>query len=120
MSCDQESSPDEDETHGKNVTFADSKFPSVPPPMKEPESDIEDKILRRREMAHLFQWYYPEGGWGWVVLVCACLSQALAVGFQMSFAHPLSTLIKERFLIGQEGGYWGNNFKMGKPEMTNL
>jgi hypothetical protein len=53
--------------------------------------DIEDRILRRREMAHLFQWYYPEGGWGWVVLGSVCLANAITHGFQMAFAmHVLA------------------------------
>ena len=43
------------------------------------------QILRRREMAHLFQWYYPEGGWGWIILLCAFLSQTLAQGLQVRF-----------------------------------
>ena len=56
--------------------------------------DIEEKILRRREMTHLFQWYYPEGGWGWVILICAFLSQTLAHGFQLSFSYPLGIAIR--------------------------
>lgn len=72
-------------------------LPLVPPPMKDSDTDIEEKILRRREMAHLFQWYYPEGGWGWVVLVCASLARALSQGFQWSFAFPLAELIQTQF-----------------------
>ena len=56
--------------------------------------DIEEKILRRREMTHLFQWYYPEGGWGWVILICAFLSQTLAHGLQLSFSYPLGIAIR--------------------------
>ena len=63
----------------------------------DPETDIEERILRRREMSHLFQWYYPEGGWGWIVLVCAALSGAIANGFQLGFGHPLAGLVKRRF-----------------------
>ena len=66
---------------------------------KEPELDIEEKILRRREMAHLFQWYYPEGGWGWVILVCAFISQSLAHGLQLGFAYPLGVAIRRRFYL---------------------
>ena len=61
--------------------------------------DIEEKILRRREMAHLFQWYYPEGGWGWVILVCAFISQSLAHGLQLGFAYPLGIAIRRRFYL---------------------
>ena len=69
---------------------------------KEPELDIEEKILRRREMAHLFQWYYPEGGWGWVILVCAFISQSLAHGLQLGFAYPLGVAIRRRFYLPAE------------------
>lgn len=65
----------------------------------EAELDIEEKILRRREMAHLFQWYYPEGGWGWVILLCAFVSQTLAHGLQLGFAFPLGVSIRRRFYL---------------------
>jgi hypothetical protein len=63
----------------------------------EADLDIEEKILRRREMSHLFQWYYPEGGWGWIILVCAMLSQMLAHGIQFGFSYPLGVAIRKRF-----------------------
>ena len=60
--------------------------------------DIEEKILRRKEMAHLFQWYYPEGGWGWVIVFVAALCQALGQGM-WHFGHtfPFSAAVKTRF-----------------------
>ena len=62
------------------------------------EMDIEDKILQRREMAHLFKWYYPEGGWGWIVLCAAMMSQALCHGvFQLGFSYPMGIIIRKRF-----------------------
>ena len=42
--------------------------------------------------------YYPEGGWGWCVLACACLARALAHGLQLSFAFPLAWRVARRFL----------------------
>lgn len=72
----------------------------------EADLEIEEKILRRREMAHLFQWYYPEGGWGWIVLLCAFLSQTLAHGIQFGFSYPLGVSIRKRFyLTTSENGY---------------
>ena len=50
-------------------------------------------------MAHLFHWYYPEGGWGWVILVCAFISQSLAHGLQMGFSYPLGVAIRRRFYL---------------------
>ena len=62
------------------------------------ELDIEEKILQRREMAHLFKWYYPEGGWGWVVLCAAMFSQAICHGgLQMGFSYPLGVIIRKSF-----------------------
>ena len=83
-----------------------SPLPTPPPPLKDPETDIEERILRRREMAHLFQWYYPEGGWGWVVLLCACLSRAIAEGMQLALAFPAAWEAAKKFRLGQgeEGG----------------
>ena len=65
----------------------------------------QERILRRREMVHLFQWYYPEGGWGFVVLACACVSHALAFGLQLGFGFPLAANVAERF---SESGGWGD------------
>ena len=59
--------------------------------------DIEDRILRRREMTHLFQWYYPEGGWGWVILFCSFVSLSLAQGLQWGFSFPMGAHVRKRF-----------------------
>ena len=40
---------------------------------------------RKRRIAGLFQHYYPEGGWGYVVLACGMAVQAVAHGAQLSF-----------------------------------
>ena len=62
------------------------------------ELDIEEKILQRREMAHLFKWYYPEGGWGWVVLCAAMFSQAICHGgLQLGFSYPFGVIIRKYF-----------------------
>ena len=61
--------------------------------------DIEDRILRRREMSHLFQWYYPEGGWGWVILLCSVLTLSLAHGIQWGFPYPVGALVRKRFSL---------------------
>ena len=64
------------------------------------EMDIEEKILQRREMAHLFKWYYPEGGWGWIVLCAAMMSQALCYGvFQLGFSYPMGIIFLKRLSV---------------------
>jgi hypothetical protein len=40
--------------------------------------------------------YYPEGGWGWVILFCACLSQCLSYGMLLS-TGTLLTSVTRRF-----------------------
>ncbi len=39
---------------------------------------------RKLRIASIFQHYYPEGGWGFVVLTCGALAQALAHGTQLA------------------------------------
>ena len=50
-----------------------------------------------RELRTLKQHYYPEGGWGWVVVLVACLVHSLVLGTQtvlasivISFGKPNS------------------------------
>ena len=31
------------------------------------------------------QHYYPEGGWGWVIIICAAIVQIFTSGIQLSF-----------------------------------
>ena len=44
---------------------------------------VSARTARKRRIAGIFQHYYPEGGWGYVVLLCAFLSQVLAQGLQL-------------------------------------
>ena len=45
----------------------------------------EAALQRKLRIASIFQHYYPEGGWGFVVLACGALAQILAHGTQLSF-----------------------------------
>ncbi len=49
-----------------------------------------DKKLR--DLRTLKQHYYPEGGWGWVVLAVGAVAQALAAGAQIALAMHLIKL----------------------------
>ena len=51
---------------------------------------------RKKRIASIFQHYYPEGGWGIVVLVCATMVQVLVHGLQLSFG-VLSPWICRKF-----------------------
>lgn len=48
-----------------------------PKPFVRPKTPIETRRFLRRH-------YYPEGGWGWVVLVASTLVQVLTHGLQLS------------------------------------
>lgn len=49
-----------------------------------------------RQLITLRQHYYPEGGWGWLVLGAALLVQVLSHGLQLA-AGLLYTPIQEKF-----------------------
>ena len=46
---------------------------------------VSARTARKRRIAGIFQHYYPEGGWGYVVLICAFFSHFLASGLQVGF-----------------------------------
>ena len=46
---------------------------------------ISARTARKRRIAGIFQHYYPEGGWGYVVLICAFFSQFISSGLQLGF-----------------------------------
>ncbi|KAJ8934321.1 hypothetical protein NQ314_013361 [Rhamnusium bicolor] len=49
-----------------------------------PASRAARLVADLRQLLTLKQHYYPEGGWGWVVLVCAVLVHILSHGFVAS------------------------------------
>ncbi len=46
---------------------------------------VSARTVRKRRIAGIFQHYYPEGGWGYVILFCAFMCQVLAHGLQFGF-----------------------------------
>ena len=56
------------------------------------------KSIRRKRIASIFQHYYPEGGWGIIVLVCGFFVELLSDGLQQSFGI-LITILSIRFRI---------------------
>ena len=71
---------------------------------------ISAKTLRKRRIASIFQHYYPEGGWGYVILLCAFLVQILTHGLQLSFGMFLP-IIFHRFRIA-------NPVEIGKKNIS--
>ena len=62
-----------------------------------PPSVTSTTARKRKEkevkQATIRQHYYPEGGWGYVVLCCASLVNILAHGLQMSFSVILVAIL---------------------------
>ena len=62
-----------------------------------PPSVTSTTARKRKEkevkQATIRQHYYPEGGWGYVVLFCASLVNILAHGLQMSFSVILVAIL---------------------------
>ena len=56
---------------------------------------------RKRRIASIFQHYYPEGDWGYVILVCAFLVQVFSHGLQMSYG-VLAMAIARRWRMPRE------------------
>ena len=57
---------------------------------------ITTKKKRKEELkqATIRQHYYPEGGWGYIVVIVAFLVQVIAHGFQMSIGILILAIIK--------------------------
>lgn len=62
---------------GGGATSAGGGTTHKPPPPASPKAPVEPRRLLRRH-------YYPEGGWGWVVLIASTLVQILNHGLQLS------------------------------------
>ena len=64
---------------------------------------VSARTVRKRRIAGIFQHYYPEGGWGWVILLCGFLVQVLAVGLQQSLAILVFPLSGRRYQVADNG-----------------
>jgi hypothetical protein len=51
-------------------------------------------LLRKHQIASIFQHYYPEGDWGYVILVCTFLVQVCAHGIQLSYGVLGSAIVR--------------------------
>jgi hypothetical protein len=56
------------------------------------------RTLRKRRIASIFQHYYPEGGWGYVILVSSFLVHLVANGLPFGMVLILPT-ISRRFKV---------------------
>ena len=62
------------------------------------EARTESLILQRGSMRHLADWFYPDGGWGWRVVIAAAFIQLLAIGPVLGGGQVLYfTIFKSHF-----------------------
>ena len=102
----------------EHPSFIGSDFASDPPSAldSEPPSQCQDAYIQLPEMSRhkrhkhklkredsksstIRQHYYPEGGWGYIVCVCATIVQILSHGFHLSIGVVSFSLQKE-FHVG--------------------
>ena len=55
-------------------------------------------VDRKRRIASIFQHYYPEGGWGVVLLLVVILVQVIVHGLLLSYGVLLSKVVR-RFRV---------------------
>ncbi|QQP50281.1 Uncharacterized protein FKW44_011233, partial [Caligus rogercresseyi] len=62
--------------------------PEAPVVVEPPASSVVSaRTFRKRRIASIFQHYYPEGGWGYVIVVTALAVSMLNHGMQLSFGY---------------------------------
>jgi len=66
--------------------------PPQPPDSPPPLAAKAPKRFVLRPAGRLWQHYYPEGGWGWVVVTVSVLVHILTHGLQLSFAVLITPL----------------------------
>ena len=57
-------------------------------------------ILSRDSMRHIGDWFYPEGGWGWKVVMTSLILNVLSIGLIMSQGQVMVISINAR--VGNE------------------
>jgi len=69
--------------------FLDNEF-------QDHSAKTEAVILRRDSMRHIGDWFYPEGGWGWRVVISSMIINILSMGLIMSAGQVLVLSINTR------------------------
>ena len=89
-----------------------SKTPQMVPEEMEVvsgEAIMSARTVRKRRIAGIFQHYYPEGGWGYVILLCGFFVQVLAMGLQQSVAILIFPLSNRKYQV-VDNGYIGKKY----------
>ncbi|CAG0879409.1 unnamed protein product [Darwinula stevensoni] len=61
----------------------------LPRPVAPVNAPLMPRNEERKKASTIRQHYYPEGGWGWVVLVCSTACVIMALGLQLAFGQWL-------------------------------
>ena len=79
------------------------------------EEIVSARTVRKRRIAGIFQHYYPEGGWGYVVLICGFFVHLLTQGLQLSLVALVLPLTSRRFHSSEVEMIGKNFFKTYFP-----
>ena len=85
---------------GKKLTDAVKEQQKATSTLPKAGTSSDIKSVRKRRIASIFQHYYPEGGWGIIVLICGFFVQLISHGFQQVFGI-LMVNISIRFHISE-------------------
>jgi len=53
-----------------------------------------------KKVITLWQNYYPEGEWGWIIVLCACIVNTINHGIQLGVS-PFSLMVNAKFHVGE-------------------
>ena len=74
--------------------ISEDKQSDFQPPPSVTSSTTRKRREKEVKQATIRQHYYPEGGWGYIVLLCASLVNILAHGLQLSFGVLLLAILR--------------------------
>ena len=88
----------------KRRAFASKKSETVETGIVKYDADeaAEVAILSRDCMKHLGDWYYPEGGWGWIVVMVSMLTSLLSTGMIMGGGHVMVASINKKLSLDMD------------------
>ena len=84
--------PSHDSQEQSNLS--EDKISDFQPPPSVTSSTTRKRREKEVKQATIRQHYYPEGGWGYIVLICASLVNILAHGLQLSFGVILLAILR--------------------------
>jgi len=89
--------------------FPPSPIRHEPPPASVTSIATKKKKQQEAKQATIRQHYYPEGGWGWVILLCSLSVQVLSHGLQLSFGVLLLSIVKRWASVSVASACWAGS-----------